>query len=228
MSRTVVAFGIYGTLIDTARILERLQALLPRSAAEFAALWRAKQLEYTFRRTIMRAFRGFDVCARAALDYTDAALAAGLSAAQKDVLMDEYRRLPAYPDAAPALQELSAAGVRLIAFSNGVAAEVHTLLRQAGIREHFEDIVSGEEIRLYKPDPGVYAHLVHRACAADCICWVVSSQPYDVIGAAAAGLRAVWVQRGATAFDPWELAPTATIPDLRRLAHAITHDPARA
>jgi 2-haloacid dehalogenase len=221
MPAKVLAFGIYGTLIDTAGIAGKLQALLPGKGAEFAAAWRAKQLEYTFRRTAMRAFRGFDVCTRAALDYTEGVLGAGLSDAQKQTLLEEYQKLPAFPDVAPALEKLASGGARLIAFSNGVSSEVHMLLKHAGIREHFEDIVSGEEIRLFKPDPAIYAHLVHRACAADCECWVVTANSFDVIGAVAAELRAVWVRRGSARFDPWEVEPTATIPDLTQLPQAI-------
>src|SRR5437870_11566128 len=99
----VLGFDVYGTLIDTAGVSVSLDSMLPGRGLAFAAAWRQKQLEYTFRRVAMRAYRGFDVCTRAALDHTDAALGTKLTADQKTALMNEYRRLPAFPDVVPAL-----------------------------------------------------------------------------------------------------------------------------
>src|SRR5689334_3488309 len=103
MTSIVLAFDVYGTLIDTAGVSVSLDKLLPGRGAAFAAAWRQKQLKYTFRRVAMRAYQGFDVCTRAALDHTDAAFGSTLGEAQKAKLMEEYRRLPAFPDVVPAL-----------------------------------------------------------------------------------------------------------------------------
>jgi 2-haloacid dehalogenase len=223
MSATVLGFDVYGTLIDTTAVGAHVERLIPGRGAAFAVAWRQKQLEYTFRRAAMDAYRDFDVCTAAALDYTAAAFGAPLGRDQKDRLMDEYRRLPAFPDVIAALDALDDAGVRLLAFSNGVAQTVHDVLRHAGIRDRFEDIVSVDEVKTFKPDPVAYLHYVRRACASCTECWLVSANPFDVIGAVSAGMFAVWVQRDpAIPFDPWELEPTAVIPDLSGLAQAVT------
>ena len=222
MSTTVLGLDVYGTLIDTTAIGEHIERLFPGRGTAFALAWRQKQLEYTFRRAVMDTYRDFDVCTAAALDYTAAAFGAPLSADQKRQLMDEYRRLPAFPDVVPALNELRHAGVRLLAFSNGVAQTVHDVLRNAGIRDHFEDIVSVDEVKTFKPDPVVYLHYVRRACASCSECWLISANPFDVIGAVSTGMCAVWVQRDpAIPFDPWELQPTAVIRDLSGLVQAV-------
>jgi 2-haloacid dehalogenase len=218
----VLGFDVYGTLIDTTAVGEHIERLLPGRGTAFALALRQKQLEYTFRRAAMQAYRDFDVCTAAALDHTAAAFGLALGADHKRELLDAYRRLPAFPDAAAALRELRRAGARLLAFSNGVAQSVHDVLRHAGIRDHFEDIVSVDEVKTFKPDPVAYLHYVRRACASCSECWLVSANPFDVIGAVSAGMLAVWVQRDpAVAFDPWELEPTAVISDLADLRHVI-------
>ena len=222
MASIVIGFDVYGTLIDTAGVAASLEKMVTGRGAAFAAAWRQKQLEYTFRRVAMRAYKGFDVCTRAALDHTDAAFGSKLTAAQKDALMDEYRRLPAFPDVLPALDAALGMRARALAFTNGLAADVHELLKNARIRERFEDIVSVDEVHSFKPDPAVYEHFVVRACVPAAQCWLVSANPFDVIGAIAAGMNAVWVQRtSAVVFDPWEIEPTATISDLSQLSKAL-------
>jgi 2-haloacid dehalogenase len=196
--------------------------VLPGRGAAFAAAWRQKQLEYTFRRAAMGTYRDFDVCTAAALEHTSAAFEARLTDTQKRELLEHYRHLPAFPDVVPALDALHASGARLLAFSNGVAETVHALLKHAGIRDRFEDIVSVDEAKTFKPDPVVYLHYVRRACAECKECWLVSANAFDVIGAVSAGMLAVWLQRDAgVPFDPWELKPNAVITDLSQLSEAV-------
>jgi len=222
MSATALGFDVYGTLIDTSAIGAEIERLLPGRGAAFAAAWRQKQLEYTFRRAAMETYRDFDVCTGAALEYTNAAFRAQLTEPQKERLLESYRHLPPFPDVVPALDALHAEGARLLAFSNGVAQTVHDLLCNAGIRDRFEDIVSVDEVKTFKPDPVAYLHYVRRACASCTACWLVSANPFDVIGAVSAGMQAAWVQRDpAVPFDPWELGPTAVVADLGELAQAI-------
>jgi len=222
MSATILGFDVYGTLIDTSAVAADVDAILPGRGGAFAAAWRQKQLEYTFRRAAMKSYRDFDVCTAAALDYSASVFGMKLTAAQKTKLLDRYRELPAFSDVAPALDALHAQGARLLAFSNGVPQTVHDVLQHAGILHRFEDIVSVDEAKTFKPDPVAYLHYVRRACATCSECWLVSSNPFDVIGAISAGMLAVWVQRDpATPFDPWELEPTAVIHDFSELSGAV-------
>ena len=153
-----LAFDVYGTLIDTSGVVAQLTELVGEAAPEFSRRWREKQLEYTFRRGLMSAYRDFSVCTRDALHYTSAQLALPLSESQVTRLMASYRELPAFDDAHQALETLQVLGHGLFAFSNGVKDDLDALLRHAGLAHYFTDIVSADEIGTFKPDPELYAH----------------------------------------------------------------------
>nr|WP_298413149.1 haloacid dehalogenase type II [uncultured Halomonas sp.] len=220
---TVLAFDVYGTLIDTQGINEQLQELVGDQTPTFSQRWRDKQLEYAFRRGLMGAYADFSQCTRDALEFVDRALRTQLSDNDKDALMATYGRLPAFPDAADALARLAdSSRLRCVAFSNGSRKAVSGLLEQAGILEHFEDIVSVEEVKRFKPDPAVYAHLHTRLEVAAQDVWLISSNPFDLIGAKHAGLHAAWIRRSAEApFDTWGGDPDMTVSDLNELVDRI-------
>jgi len=224
---TVLAFDVYGTLIDTHGVVTELEARLSATgrgelAAEFSRRWRDKQLEYSFRRGLMGAYVPFGQCTREALEFTDRALQTRLADVDKEHLMAVYARLPAFAEASGALERLARAGVRCVAFSNGTGEAVEGLLTQAGLREHFDEVVSVDEVKRFKPDPAVYAHLRQRLEVAPGDTWLISSNPFDVIGARHAGLHAAWVRRSPEApFDPWGVEPDMTVADLDALAERL-------
>jgi len=214
----VLAFDVYGTLIDTAGVVEQLADVVGDRARAFSDAWRQHQLSYAFRRALMRDYVDFGTCTAQALDFTAASEGVRLTHDERDRLLTAYSRLPAFPDAAPALERLAAVGVRAVAFSNGPAAPVSDLLQSAGLRAHLADVVSTDEIRSFKPDPAVYHHLLERvACRAQRVV-MVSSNSFDVLGAKAAGLQAAWVRRSeAAVLDPWEVEPDLVVTDLTGL-----------
>ncbi|MGM0858053.1 MAG: haloacid dehalogenase type II [Pseudomonadota bacterium] len=217
----VLAFDVYGTLIDTQGVKVELERRLtePDKAAEFARRWRDKQLEYSFRHGLMGAYVPFSQCTREALVFTDRALQTGLSDNDQDHLMAVYAELPAFPDVVPALDQLRDAGMRCVAFSNGTADAVSALLKRAGVDQHMDEVVSVDDIKRFKPDPSVYAFLRTRLETRPEQTWLISSNPFDVIGAAHAGLRSAWVRRRSDApFDPWGIEPDMTVTDLESLA----------
>ncbi len=217
-----LAFDVYGTLIDTHGVIAKLEAIVGDRARDFSSTWRDKQLEYSFRRGLMQNYENFAACTRDALDYTCSRYAAGITPDQRQALLESYRELPAFEDAEPALRELRARDCRLFAFSNGAAEAVETLLSAAGIREHFLGVVSCDDVRSFKPNPAVYAHFLRKADATGSEAWLISGNPFDVIGAISAGMRAAWVQRSEDSiFDPWGIEPTATVQSLGALADAI-------
>lgn len=217
-----LAFDVYGTLIDTHGVVAKLGELVGDRATDFSSAWRDKQLEYSFRRGLMQNYRNFAVCTRDALDYTCARFGVEFMPGQKQALLDIYRELPAFDDVQDALSELSARGCRLYAFSNGSEEAVETLLAAVGIRERFLGVVSCDDVRSFKPNPAVYAHFLRQAQATGSEAWLISGNPFDVIGAISAGMRAAWVQRSADAvFDPWGFEPTITVTSLAELADAV-------
>lgn len=217
-----LAFDVYGTLIDTHGVVTRLEEIVGDEARRFSGTWRDKQLEYSFRRGLMGRYENFAVCTREALDFASEALGVALSEGQRAGLLETYRTLPAFEDVRQALPELESAGYRMYAFSNGAADAVEGLLGHAGIRHFFEGVVSCDEIRTFKPDPAVYAHFLKRAGATGEGTWLVSGNPFDVIGAVSAGMRGAWVKRTHDAvFDPWGVEPTITIEGLQELGAAV-------
>jgi 2-haloacid dehalogenase len=217
-----LAFDVYGTLIDTHGVIVALQKHVGDKASEFSRAWREKQLEYSFRRGLMRNYQNFAVCTSNALDYTSACFKAPLGREDKEELLGAYRALPAFDDVADGLASAKESGHRIFAFSNGNRDAVETLLMHAGIRDYFIDVVSVDEIKSYKPNPDVYSHFLKRAGSSGTDNWLVSSNPFDVIGAISSGMKAAWVKRSPDAlFDPWGIEPTLTIHSLLDLAGQI-------
>src|SRR5579863_7577842 len=152
-ARPVLAFDVYGTLIDPFRMEDHLRAAFGEKAKEASELWRAKQIEYSFRRALMKKYRPFDACTADALRFVSAQLGVSLSEDQQARLLSKYLELPAYPDVTGALDELSAQGFTMAACSNGTESAVRASLGHAGILSRFSKIVSVDAIRTFKPDP---------------------------------------------------------------------------
>lgn len=223
---TVLAFDIYGTLIDPYSIEEHLRPIFGDRSKEASELWRTKQIEYSFRRALMDNYQNFNACTQQALTYIAAQAGVLLSERQRRELMDQYQRLPAYQDAASALASLREKGYRLIAFSNGTESGVRTLLENAGIIENFNGIISADEVKTFKPDPAVYDYLAKKTAVPKGFIWLISSNPFDVIGAKCRDLKAAWVQRDPKRlFDPWEFSPDLTVHGLQELADRLEASP---
>ena len=217
-----LAFDVYGTLIDTHGVTAKLQEVVADKATEFSRTWRDKQLEYAFRRGLMQNYENFAVCTRHALDYTCSLYKVSLTDEQRRQLLEAYRVLPPFDDVKEALSRLASAGHRMYAFSNGSEEAVETLLKTAGIRNFFQGVVSTDDLKSFKPSPAVYAHFLRKANATGAAAWLISGNPFDVIGAISMGMRAAWVRRSPEAvFDPWEIEPTLTVESLRDLADRI-------
>ena len=217
-----LAFDVYGTLIDTHGVVAKLEEIVGDRAKDFSSTWRDKQLEYSFRRGLMQNYQNFAICTRDALDFTCERYAVDMTAGQKQALLDVYRELPAFDDVEDALADLAARDCRLFAFSNGSAEAVETLLSAAGIRDRFLGVVSCDDLRSFKPNPAVYAHFLRQAQASGDAAWLISGNPFDVIGAISAGMHAAWVRRTEDSiYDPWGIEPTVTVSNLRELADRI-------
>lgn len=217
-----LAFDVYGTLIDTHGVVSALQRLIGDKAKDFSLTWRDKQLEYSFRRGLMQNYETFAVCTSNALDYTCAFYAVDLTKEEKSSLLEGYRSLPAFKDVEDGLEKLKAKHYRLFAFSNGTTDAVDALLVAAGIRDYFHGIVSVDDLKSFKPSPAVYSHFLRESEAKGSSAWLISSNPFDVIGAISAGMRAAWVQRSKnTIFDPWGIEPTITVENLGELDEKI-------
>jgi 2-haloacid dehalogenase len=216
---SVLAFDVYGTLIDPFRMEDHLRAVFGDRAKEATELWRGKQLEYSFRRALMKKYENFDVCTAQALRFVSRQLDISLDEPTLHNFLDQYLRLPAYPDVPAALEQLEARGFKIVACTNGTEQAVRGLLKRAGVFARFSGIVSVDPIRTFKPDPAVYEYLAAQVRAEKEMVCLISSNPFDVIGAKACGLRTAWVQRDPKrVFDPWEFEPDLVVHGLEQLS----------
>ena len=221
-SHGVVALDVYGTLVDPGGIALRLGRTFGTRAQSAAQLWREKQLEFTFRRALMRKYVDFDTCTLQALRYVSASLSVTLDEAEERALLDAYLHLPAFADVRDGLTMLKRAGYRLVALTNGTERSARMVLQNAGLSEYLEAILSAERIATFKPDPAVYALL--ETLNGKQRAWLVSGNPFDVIGAKAAGLRVAWLRRDPQRiFDPWEFSPDVVVGNLEELCEKLQH-----
>ncbi len=207
-------FDAYGTLFDVASAAERARETLGARWQPLAELWRAKQLQYTWLRSLMGRHADFWHVTGEALDFAMESLGVA-DADLRDRLMSLYERLGAYPDARPALERLRAAGVRLAILSNGAPRMLAAAAESAGLAPLLEAVISIEDVGVYKPSPAAYRLAPDRLGLWPSEIAFVSSNGWDACGAKAAGLRVAWCNR---AGQPRERVPDAPDAEIRSLA----------
>ena len=220
--REVLAFDLYGTLVDPITIASELGELLGETdGREAAGRWRLKQLEYSFRLTAMSQYEDFHWVTARALDFALASAGARLPGAQARRLIGLYDHLSPFPDAVPALRALAGMGYELAVLSNGSPAMITNCLGNSGLGEFFGQRISVDEVRIFKPSPVVYRHAAERLAVPIGRIRLVTCNAFDSVGASAAGMRTAWVNRSAAPFDTIGRQPDLTVPALDRLAAAL-------
>lgn len=215
----VIGFDVFGTLVDPAGVADAVRPHAGDATPALVAEWRRSQIEYAFRRAAMQRYAPFDQVTAEALVRAAEITGVALPEDTRPGLVAAWTALPAFPESAAAIDALRAAGHRCVAFSNGTPAGLEALLQYNGLAQHLDDVLSVETVGSYKPDPAVYRFLLDRGGAGADQTWLVSGNPWDVIGARAAGLRAAWIRRDPnTAFDPWGERPDLVVADLAELA----------
>ena len=209
-------FDAYGTLFDYNTAASRHGAALDDKAAPLAELWRLKQLQYTWLRSLMGRYAGFwqvtgDALdyAMAALDIEDEELRAGL--------MDAYRTLDAYPEVPETLATLRAHGLKCAILSNGEPGMLDSAVAAAGIADSLDAVLSVDEVGIYKPHPSVYQLAVDRLGVPAAGVSFQSSNAWDANGAAAFGFRVAWCNRFGQGPERVPEAPDAEIATLAAL-----------
>ncbi len=210
-------FDAYGTLFDVHSAVRRHETALGDDAHAVSALWRGKQLEYTWLRTLMGAHADFRTVTADALDVALARFGHGEDAALRDRLLAAYRDLAAYPEVTATLETLRAHGRRTAILSNGAPEMLEAAVATAGIGGLVDAVVSVEEVGVYKPRPEVYDLASTRlGLALEEICFV-SANGWDAHGAAHHGLRVVWINRFDQPADRLPGTPLAVIRTLDQL-----------
>lgn len=193
MTIKAVVFDAYGTLFDVQSVAGLTEAAFPGHGATITQIWRLKQLEYTWLRSLMGRYEDFWSVTRASLDFTLKTL--GLEATPELVarIAAAYDTLSLYPEALQALTAL--APTRLAIFSNGSPSMLANLTRQAGIDGLLEAVISVDEIKVYKPDPRGYRLVEQRLGLSSAEILFVSSNGFDIAGAKAYGLTVARIER---------------------------------
>jgi 2-haloacid dehalogenase len=219
--KITLGFDVYGTLVDPSGMAKHLAPDLGGEAANFADFWREKQLEYSFRRGLMQNYADFSICTSDALNFTSQRFKVIISSERRAELLGLYQHLPPFDDVTPALHSLQA-GFRLFAFSNGKRSEIDAVLSNANILDYFEGVVTADDVRSFKPNPAVYSYARRVTRAWSSPFWLISSNPWDVIGARSAGLSSAWVRRSEEEiYDPWGIEPNVTVRSMIDLPAAL-------
>lgn len=214
-------FDAYGTLFDVHSPMQQLAAEIGERAAQVSQLWRQKQLEYTWLRSLMGVHADFWKVTSDALDYA-------LTFHQidepglKDELLVLYLKLDPYPDAVETVKALRLRGMRTAILSNGSPSMLDSAVRAAGLEKQFEHVLSVEDIGIYKPSRRVYRHAMHKLALQDApsICFV-SANTWDAQAAAQFGFQVVRIDRFGLPDDNIPGKPARLVKTLTELAALV-------
>ena len=215
MTNTYV-FDAYGTLFDVHSAVARHRERVGVQAEKLSDLWRTKQLEYTWIRTMCGTYRDFAALTAEALDYA-AARCGGIDASVRADLLASYDRLDAFADVKPTLTALRASGARLAILSNGTPAMLASAVAHARLEGLFEAVLSVEAVKRYKTVDAAYALVEQTMGVAPRDVSFQSSNRWDVAGAANFGFRAVWINRTGLPDEYADMAPSRILPSLAAL-----------
>ena len=194
-------------------VQSRCDALWPGKGAQLSQVWRAKQLEYTWQRSLMRHYAPFSQVTEEALAYSCALLKLTLGKKEKQSLMDEYRRLALYPDVSAALGRLNT--TRCAILTNGSPDMIDPLVAQSGLS--FDAVLSVDELRVYKPAPEVYQLAVDRLKTPKEHIAFVSSNCWDALGAKSFGFTVYWINRAKAPVDRLGFQPDEIVDGLHEV-----------
>jgi len=190
-------FDAYGTLFDVQSISALAEEFAPRQGGILTQLWRTKQLEYSWLQSLMlsptQAREDFSALTAHALDYALSQLTIALDADARARLLDGYRALAPYPDAAPALESLAPRPRWIL--SNGTRAMLDPLVARSPLAPHVDGVLSVDAAGVYKPSPRVYQLAVDHLRLAPADIGFVSSNGWDATGAKAFGFTTYWINR---------------------------------
>lgn len=186
-------FDAYGTLYDVQSVAEVTERAFPGHGEIVTQIWRMKQLEYSWLRSLMNDYRDFWTVTREALTYTLGVLGLTPTANLFDDIAEAYNRLTPYPDAVPALVGLS--GVRRAILSNGSPQMLETLVGGSPLRDLIGTTISVDEKRAFKPDPRAYELVEERLGVKPHQVVFVSSNGFDIAGAKRFGFRVARIER---------------------------------
>jgi 2-haloacid dehalogenase len=213
-------FDVYGTLLDfNAAVAVHRERIGPKADA-LSALWRQKQLEYTWLRALMDRHTDFWEVTGDALDHALAAMEID-DTALRDELLALYRRLAPYPEVIDTLSAIRATGMPTAVLSNGEPSMLTDGLEAAGIAPLVDNVWSVETVGVFKPHPSVYRLATDGLSLPAGRIAFMSANGWDIAGAAAFGLNAIWINRAGATPERLPAGPAAVLPSLAGLPELI-------
>jgi 2-haloacid dehalogenase len=188
-----VVFDAYGTLYDIQSVAAVTEETFPGYGEIITQVWRIKQLEYTWLRSLMRRYEDFAVVTRDSLAYTLRCLGLQYDAAAFEAIMDKYLHLDLYPDALASLAALK--GRKLAILSNGSPDMLNALVKNSGLDRLLDATISVDANKVFKPSPDAYALIESTLDVPPSEVLFISSNPWDACGAKAFGLNVAWIER---------------------------------
>jgi 2-haloacid dehalogenase len=209
MPLEALVFDAYGTLFDVYSVAQRCESFFPGKGAQLSQLWRTKQLEYTWQRSLMRRYLPFSSVTREALAYACESLGLELTAERMEAIMSEYLRLAVFPDVETNLSRLA---VKKAILSNGSPDLLEPLVKNSGLE--FDAVLSVDEIKVFKPAAQVYQLAVDRLRIPSKNIGFVSSNCWDALGAKSFGFTVFWLNRSGAPVDRLGLEPDRIVRSL--------------
>jgi 2-haloacid dehalogenase len=210
-----LVFDAYGTLFDVHSVVDACERRFPGQGQALSRLWRQKQLEYTWLRSLMGRYEDFARITADGLAHACAALNLPLDEAASRALMDRYDHLDPYTEV-PATLDVLAGRTRAI-LSNGSPRMLDAVVRNAGLASRLEHVLSVDALRIYKPHPSVYAMACVQLGVDAAEVGFVSSNYWDIAGATAFGFRTFWINRAGVMPDELGLRPFGILASLTDL-----------
>jgi len=207
-----LVFDAYGTLFDVHSVQARCEQLWPGKGAQLSQTWRAKQLEYTWQRSLMRRYAPFSQVTTEALLYACEFLGLKVDKAQQQALLGEYRKLALFPEVANAMKNLK---TKRAILSNGSPDMLDPLIAQCGLA--FDAVLSVDTVKVYKPAPEVYQLAVDRLQLPKEQIAFVSSNGWDALGAKSFGFSVYWINRGGAPVDRLGFQPDEIVKSLNEV-----------
>jgi 2-haloacid dehalogenase len=221
MKLEALLFDAYGTLFDVHAVVARCEQYWPGKGTALSQLWRAKQLEYTWQRSLMGRYEPFSTVTREALGYACESLGVPLDEAKTAALMNEYANLALYPDVAAALGALRTDGRKLAILTNGSPDMIEPLVANRGLAKAFDAVLSVDALGTYKPAPAVYRLALERLGVRAESTGFVSSNGWDALGAKSFGFRVWWINRAGAPLDRLGSRPDGILKTLGELPAAL-------
>jgi 2-haloacid dehalogenase len=209
MALQALVFDAYGTLYDVHAVIRRCEQFWPGKGTALSQIWRAKQLEYTWQRSLMRRYAPFSQVTDEALQYACSSLGLPLDKVKSGALMEEYLTLAVYADVPGALAGFR---TRKAILSNGSPDMLDPLVKNSGLK--FDAVLSVDELKIFKPAPEVYQLAVDRLSVPKESIGFVSSNCWDALGAKSFGLRVFWINRLKAPVDRLGFQPDAIVNSL--------------